>query len=139
MATINDLPQKGGLKATLLWNNPSPQNEFAGQTITLSGSLADYKYIRIGYKFNDASVDTEENIYYIDVELTNKHRYVSSEYMRYGIVEYSTSTYLTGYAVRYLYYPDTTYTNIAISNCVRVGGTGSYNRYIIPRRIYGLK
>lgn len=139
MATINDLPQKGGLKATLLWNNPSPQNEFAGQTITLSGSLADYKYIRIGYKHSDNSVDTEENIYYIDVDLSNKHRYIASETMRYGIVEYSATSYLTGYAVRYMYYPDTTYSSLTISNCNRVGGTGSYNKRIIPRRIYGLK
>lgn len=40
----------GGMTQTTLWTNPSPGNDFAGQTITLSQNMTDFDYIGIYYR-----------------------------------------------------------------------------------------
>ena len=37
---------------TVLWTNPSPTAQFAGQTVTLSDSIANYKYLKVKACYN---------------------------------------------------------------------------------------
>ena len=42
----------------ILWTNPDPTSEFAGQTITLNDDLSNYSYYEIIYKSSSAGINT---------------------------------------------------------------------------------
>jgi hypothetical protein len=57
-----ELRKKGGgggkYTETSLWTNPSPTSDFAAQTVTLSDSIDNYKYIAIKYKYDKYGTGT---------------------------------------------------------------------------------
>lgn len=61
--TLCTLRTKGGgggkYTETSLWTNPSPSSTFDAQTVTLSDSIDNYKYIAIRYKFTAGTSDAD--------------------------------------------------------------------------------
>ena len=49
---------------TSLWTNPSPTADFATQTITLSDSISNYKYIGIKYCYNKTNTSIIDTVIY---------------------------------------------------------------------------
>ena len=56
-------------KETVLWTNPSPTADFAAQTITLSDSISNYKYIGIKYCFNKTNTSIIDTAIYKTEEM----------------------------------------------------------------------
>lgn len=54
---------------TVLWTNPSPTADFAAQTITLSDSISNYKYIGIKYCFNKTNTSIIDTAIYKTEEM----------------------------------------------------------------------
>lgn len=51
---------------TSLWTNPSPNSEFAPQTVTLSDSISNYKYIKFTYKHDSNNSTSDVSAIYIE-------------------------------------------------------------------------
>ena len=52
----------GKYTETSLWTNPSPTSSFSGQTVTLSDSVSNYKYIAIKSGFNSSYYSDSESM-----------------------------------------------------------------------------
>lgn len=133
------LRKKGGgggkYTETSLWTNPSPTSNFAPQTVTLSDSIGNYKYIKIVYAFDkNASGQTniEDVIYPVD-----DFRRRTNGSSDWSIVEdFASSGYqwtrVSGYVSD---------TSISFGNCYRWSGSTAgtaQNQAIIPLEILGL-
>ena len=132
------LRKKGGgkMSETVLWTNPSPTSTFAGQTVTLSDNISNYKYIAIEVRWNNSTATSIKYIY-DTAELPNCVGGKTSEYpIPYFGIFYNGTTF---------YYRPCTY----VSDTQIAFGNGYYNTAsakptlnntaIIPVKIIGLK
>ena len=133
-----ELRKKGGgggkYTETSLWTNQSPTSDFAGQSVTLSQSMDDFKYIKIVSAYNKNNL-TYTGIEIIPVEELKKAPYPTSTYnVGYFIGSNSTSY---NYARR-VYYINNTSMQISSANLVTSGTGGTGNQMAIPLEILGL-
>lgn len=126
------LKKKGGgeLKETTLWTNSSPTSSFAG-SITLP-DITPYKLIKVTFRVSTSN----SNEYYV---LYTPDQLLNAIYVAPGSGQVLTLGFFTGSA-RYLrYFRAKSATSINFSNCLLVGQSDTYNNYIIPIKITGLK
>ena len=110
--------------AFILWTNPSPTSEFAGQSITLNDAIENYKYYEIIYKTNTTN-DYHFSTGKIPINLkTRLITSISFNYIR-NISSITGTTLNFGVCSRY-----DTYGNSA---------TTAVNTYLIPYQILGYK
>ena len=124
---ISNIHSGGSATEDLLWTNPDPTVEFAAQTVTLSGDLSDYEYVKVGYGIS--RVDTVERF-----DIVYRHQLPT------GIS--TAETFVAGLAYRatsYYYvraYGAPTDTSIVFSDSIRQ--TTKLNTSLIPWHIYGV-
>lgn len=114
---------------TVLWTNPSPTADFAAQTVTLSNSIDNYKYIKIKYCFSK-SYNTGNYLsdYIISVDEFKKAPYPEASgtaRLNFSFARMNTSN-VAGY--RRFYY--------ASSTTIRFGSTDT--NALIPLEILGI-
>lgn len=127
----------GGAKQTetVLWTNSAPTSNFAAQTVTLSDSIGNYKYVKIVYSITNTTsgqTDIEDVIYPVD-----DFRRRTNVSGNWSIVEDFSSggyqwTRTSGYVSD---------TSISMGNCYRWNTSSSgtmQNQAIIPLEILGL-
>lgn len=131
--TLCTLRTKGGgsgkYTETSLWTNSAPTSDFGAQTVTLSDSIDNYKYIKIKYSFS-TSYNTGNYLsnYIISVDEFKKSPYPEASgtaRLNYSFARMNTSN-VAGY--RRFYY--------ASSTTVRFGSTDT--NALIPLEILGL-
>ena len=100
--------------AYVLWNNPNPAVEFAGQSITLNDNISKYKYYEVIYRFS-----TSSGVYYSTGRLPvgNLSALVLPQHVVYmrGINDLSGTNMTFGNAFYYSTYGST---NITVANTV---------------------
>lgn len=114
---------------TVLWTNPSPTADFAAQTVTLSDSIDNYKYLKIKYCFS-TSYNTGNCLsnYIISVDEFKKAPYPEASgtaRLNFSFARMNTSNVA---AYRRFYY--------ASSTTVRFGSTDT--NALIPLEILGV-
>lgn len=113
---------------TVLWTNPSPTASFAGQNVTLSDSITNYKYMKITWKTTTS--DTAYSSAYVLVSdlasmtATNGSRFMSISCMSTNVYKRNV-TYNSA-------------TSIGISTSYRENASGSNNGVNIPLEILGV-
>lgn len=130
--------KKGGggeLAETELWSNQSPASAFSAQTVTLSQSIDDFKYIKV--YANISTSDTTEGcvIYEVDKFKTMN----ADRYTQIGDITLKANGTTAGYShIRSFVYIS--------SNQVQFGNAWAWtnsssatNTYTIPTKICGLK
>lgn len=131
--TLCTLRTKGGgggkYTETSLWTNSAPTSNFAAQTVTLSDSIDNYKYIKIKYCFS-ASYNTGNYLsdYIISVDELKKAPYPEASgtaRLNFSFARMNTSNVAS---YRRFYY--------ASSTTVRFGSTDT--NALIPLEILGL-
>lgn len=114
---------------TALWTNPSPNNSYGYDTVTLSQSLESFKYIKAKYYDNTTS-KTELSVLMPVADI--KKVYAASGGNLAMCAPYSTGAFL-----RFLGFRSAT--SVWISNAVYVDSPGTAQpSYIIPVAIYGV-
>ena len=111
--------------AYILWTNPSPTSEFAGQTITLNDAIENYKYYEVIYKrINNASTYSSSGK--MPVPLRIRHDIID------GGIGYSRA--ISSVPVG---------TSVAFGNGEKFATYGSAsttnNQYLVPYQILGYK
>lgn len=119
---------------TVLWTNPSPTAQFAGQAVTLSDSISNYKYIKITNNFSTAyPTIIGSTIFPVEDFKTAIYPVTGREWQpRIGMGDASTN-----YARR-VYYVSETSIQITSANLVTSGQGGANNNNAIPFEILGL-
>lgn len=113
---------------TVLWTNPDPSSSFAGQNVTLSDSIGNYKYMKITWKTTTS--DTAYSSAYVLVSdlasmtAANGNRFVSISCMWTNVYKRNI-TYNSA-------------TSIGISTSYRENASGSNNGVCIPLEILGV-
>lgn len=127
-AIKGELDFKGALEEELLWTNSSPTSSFAGQTVTLSKSIANYDYIKFVWQYAN---DTPNNIASMlaPSEVVQKTGTVSYPQLTLGG---RGSTNTLARQIRY-----TSDTQLEFTNCSYINQSGTVNSTIIPVAIYG--
>ena len=111
---------------TLLWTNPSPNSNFASQTINLSSSLSSFTHMIIRYKVSTGSTQVYDNLFNVNPLRT------SDSTGRYGI------NIITSGSVTYVRPMYSAGTNAIFSgNAVNLSSTQG-NNFLIPLEIYGI-
>lgn len=123
----------GGQKytETSLWTNSAPTSDFAGQTVTLSDNISNYKYIAIKFKAAKALTDTIKTIVSIE-DLAKLVGGANSLQVRLGGVNNNASY---SYSRSFYKASDTT---ISISGAYASNTQASANSMAIPLEILGL-
>ena len=118
----------GKYTETSLWTNPSPTSNFASQSVSLSESMDNFKYIGIKYKRTTAATDSITVII-----LVSEFKLATDGSTNYhiGLGGNNTNTY-----TRRCDYQSNT--NIGFANAARIGASGTDNSVIIPLEILGL-
>lgn len=109
----------------LLWENGSPNTEFAGQTINLSESMSNYEYIIIAYK-QIGAVDSEPVLHKIKNLKSYGANYSTT-------LSYCAGTTNQSIRTRALTFP--TATTITINDAYL--GNSVYKNVIVPFAVYG--
>lgn len=127
-----ELKKKGGgggkYTETSLWTNSAPTSNFASQSVSLSESMDNFKYIGIKYKRTTTSTDSITVII-----LVSEFKLATDGSTNYhiGLGGNNTNTYTR----RCVYQSNTT---IGFANAGRIGTSGTDNSLIIPTEILGL-
>lgn len=125
---VDSIHTGGSATEDLLWTNPDPTVEFAPQTVTLSGSLLDYEYVKIGYYLTINKRETE----YFDISYRHQ--------LPTGIsIADSFVASLAYRAASYYYtraYGSPSNTSIVFSNAIRQ--STKLNTSLIPHHIWGV-
>lgn len=114
---------------TVLWTNSAPTSSFAAQTITLSDSMSNYKYLKFRYK-NTASGSLEASVI-CPVSDFVKMSDVSGNGILLILAMQNPSIY-----GRRVYYVSTTSVNF--KSALRVGSSGTTDSVAIPLEILGI-
>ncbi len=122
------------LKETVLWTNSAPNVDFASQTITLSDSIENYKYVMIVAKTSKSNNTQESDIW--DVE-TFKTFNNSTKNAPIGIIGFVADSNVSYANVRRIGYVSNN--QIFFSGGVFISATGGNNQWVIPLVVYGLK
>lgn len=120
----------GTLSETVLWTNPSPTASFAGQTITLSSDINNFKYLKIVCKLSTSN-NTESSVMYAVDDFKNLIIGVGS--LCGGLLGRPGGTNL---ARRLGYASDT---SIRFMQSGGIGLDYTDNNSLIPLAIYGMK
>lgn len=131
-----ELRKKGGgggrYTETSLWTNSAPTSNFAAQTVTLSDSIDNYKYIAIEYKYAPDTSDSFTSIYSVnDLKKSVKDGNTVHDVCTLGIQAANNNYY-----ARVVSYVSST--SIAFSKYSQLGGTGTGANNAIPLEILGL-
>lgn len=122
----------GRYNETSLWTNSSATSDFAQQTVTLSDSIDNYKYIKVIWKgVKTATSDSEKGDTVIDVNTLKKQ--AAASYYTYQAVSAAISS--VNYSRAYGYASST---SIQFYNCVKTTNGAAANSYCIPLEILGL-
>lgn len=113
---------------TVLWTNPSPTSTFAAQTVTLSDSIENYKYIKVSYRVSNSN-DASNSVIMSVEDLKNTDTFGTAN-SRYGSISGNQ------YKVRDYYYIDST--NIAFTAGYQINAVATDNNSCIPIEITGL-
>lgn len=136
LCTLRTKGGGGGAKytETSLWTNPSSTSDFAAQTVNLSDSIDNYKYIAIDYCFNKNNTGiTNRAIYKVD-DFKKALKDNNTNHNTIGINIEDSSNYGHSRAVFYV-----SSTSVAFSLGYRLGASSSSNAaIIIPLEILGL-
>ena len=116
----------GSATETVLWTNASPSSSFSNKTVNLSGSLSDYDYIKVIWKYNYSS-DTRASVIMPMTDFVNS--IIGSGHNTLSMSVSSGSSSSSYGMSRVLYGSDTT---VTFSN---VGSTN----YCIPLEVIGIK
>lgn len=126
-----ELRKKGGgekgFDETVLWTNSAPTSNFATQTITLSGNMSDYDFIKVKYK-SGTSVDRVGEVY-TPVSLFSTQ---SASYYTFPVLGAGTSNYYRSV----VYSSDN---KILFGECYMMNSTTKANNRDIPTEIVGCK
>ncbi len=113
------------LNESTLWSNPgSSTSKFARQTVDLTSGVSNFKYIKFTYYIGTTNSKIREVIYSIS-EFKNSNR------VSIGFIGNDSKSYRRG--AEYV-----TDTSIKFDSAV-IDTTTTYNCYIIPERIIGLR
>lgn len=134
-----ELRKKGGgggkYTETSLWTNPSPNVAFAAQTVTLSDSISNYKYVAIYYKYagtTDGVNDPMSVIVPVDKFKTS----LKNSSTRHNILVLGTETNgNAGWTRNVFYASDTT---IEFDTGYRQNAASSSGDICVPTEILGL-
>lgn len=125
---VDSISTGGSATEDLLWTNPDPTVSFDPQTVTLSGNLSNYTYVKVGFCMSVNYTDTEIfDITYcnqLPTQITNSNTVT-------GSIAYRASSY---YYVRAYGAPSNT--SIVFSDAIRQ--TTKLNTSLIPLHIYGV-
>ena len=106
------------IEPVLLWENSSPNSEFAGTTLSNLPDMSKYKYIVVGYKFERSS---NSGTQYIKFKYEIAKKYI-------GMVDENSNNYFRNFDI-------VSSTSITISNGTYNNATA--NGVIVPTAIYG--
>lgn len=126
----------GKYTETSLWTNSAPTSTFAGQSVTLSDSISNYKYvgIKFAYATNYSTGDCISTII-LSVEDFKKGGYNTG--VRRNNFSMSLSNVAnTAYSRMVLYNDDN---SVRFGTCYQVGTNTNANGNAIPLEILGLK
>ncbi len=132
--TLCQLKKKGGGKMaeTILWTNSAPTSAQSTQDVTLSQGIDNFKYIKFIVRNSKSNANSIEVIYPI-ANVQSSAQTVNHMLITFGGVPDTTSYN----HIRRVYYKSNTVLNIGNTNTV--GGSGSFNDFIIITQIIGLK
>lgn len=124
------LRKKGGggqkYTETSLWTNSSPSSDFAAQTVTLSDSIDNYKYIKIKYVFSSSyntgnylsdyiiSVDDLKKVVYPETSGTARLNYTIARVNTSNTASYRTFYYVSNDSIRFGSAPTSSLTPLEI-------------------------
>lgn len=133
-----ELRKKGGgggkYTETSLWTNPNTSSNFATQTVTLSQSVDNFKYIGIKYKYGTTTSDSDYVMAIYSVNALKQSTEATSN-VRDGVtLGIHTATNQTW--ARIVYYVSTT--SIKFTDCYRLYNQSSTQNGANPLEILGL-
>ena len=129
------LRKKGGkgteYTETSLWTNSSPTSSFTSQTVTLSQSIDNYKYVKIKFRLSTSNSTTSETIYSVD----DFKAYTSTTALGIsgGIIGQPVAS--QGYVRKVIY---SSATQIQFDTAYRLAVNDANTSYLIPLEILGL-
>lgn len=136
--TLCTLRTKGGgggkYTETVLWTNPSPSSTFAAQTVTLSDSLSNYKYIGIRFKVHNTHADTPYATGIILVsEFMQNRKNTGADRKNILVASQNTSNATMARNAWYV-----SNTSVEFSAAYQLLSTNTNTNYTIPLEILGL-
>jgi len=135
MAFIRANSGGGDLSETTLWTNPNPSASFSAQTVTLSQSITNFKYIAFTYARNIDSLSDVHRVIY-PVSDVQKWATSSSEVNKtYGMIIARGSSG-NSYNRPIFYASDTT---INFRNSTLFSNSTIFNGSNVPLAIIGMK
>ena len=123
----------GKYTETSLWTNPSPTSGFTSQTVTLSESMDNYKYLKIKYAFS-TSLYADANCNEIVIPVADFKKSLSAANGNALIVVGGSST--TTLYTRFVFYPSDT--GVQFGHSVQFQTSTTNNNTCIPLEILGL-
>lgn len=118
----------GGMKETLIWENPSPTAQMSNNAaINLNASLSSFDLIKIEH-------GTDSYLHQVTMYIKPSEIGESSTdlYLR------GMTCYVGGRQMARLFYKSND-TTITVTGAKQVGGTYGANSYLVPQKIYGIK
>ena len=125
----------GRYTETSLWTNQSPSSDFAGQEVTLSDSIENYKYIKINYAYA-TSYNTGKCNTSIVVSVDDFKNMTYSTNDRHNIGALSVQNQSNTAYNRILFYVSNT--AVRFGTCYQQGTNTASNANSIPLEILGL-
>lgn len=117
------------LSETILWTNSSPASSFSGQSVTLSESVDNFKYIAFYVRTSETN-DTES---YVMCDTDELKTYIESGvHPTLDLASRVNNQLFT----RMAFYVDTTH--IKYADAYELTGAPTRNSYVIPTKIVGL-
>ena len=134
-----ELRKKGGgggrYNETSLWTNPSPTSDFAGQEVTLSDSIENYKYIKINFAYA-TSYNTGKCNTSVVFSVDDFKNMTYSTNDRHNIGALSVQNQSNTAYNRILFYVSNT--AVRFGTCYQQGTNTASNANSIPLEILGL-
>lgn len=129
----------GALSETVLWTNSSPSDNFSAQTVNLSDSVVNYKYLKFIYRGRNASAVTSSIIYSVDDYLT----FAPANDTFQGAMHYRRMPSSTSYWYVRDIRSSSDRSKVVFGDCfsfpVNGGSTSGAAAYNVPTEIIGLK
>lgn len=117
---------------TSLWTNASPTSDFAAQTVSLSESIDNFKYI--GIKFKAAkTIDSEAKAIFLVDDLKKSLVGNSANHITLSVSSQNDANSLFARTVGYA-----SSTSISFTVANRGASTATYTNQVIPLEIFGL-
>ena len=134
MAFIHGMGESGEqYTETSLWTNQSPSSDFNAQTITISDSISNYKYIAIDYCYNKSNTGVTSRVIYDVTDFKKAVKDGSTNHTISGLTIEGANN--VNYARPVFYISDT---SIAFGLSSTLNGSGTYAAGAIPLEILGL-